>query len=338
MSPTSPVQDNLKPFVKTDRLRDLIAANCRLLTTISHFGISIGFGDSTVLDVCERQDVDIQTFLTVANFLSQRPFIASAVKVAPLMEYLKGTHTYFLDFFLPSIRRKLIEAVTYGGSDIEVSLLLLRFFDEYVEEISCHMKHENENVFSYIDKLLDNHSHSGHICPNGLFSDKHDDVARKLQELKNIIIGFVPQRDSNMMNSALLDIITCEKEIIDHCAIEDKLFEPAVKRLKKTYMPQNKTADDTDDTAETTETHEKTPQQVETLSAREKEIIRLVACGMSNKEIAERLFLSVHTVTTHRRNLSQKLNIHSSAALTIFAIIHHLVDLDDIRTLNSNGI
>ncbi|MDE6609740.1 MAG: response regulator transcription factor, partial [Muribaculaceae bacterium] len=225
--------------------------------------------------------------------------------------------------------------VTYGGSDIEVSLLLLRFFDEYVEEISCHMRHENDNVFSYIDKLLDNHSHSGHICPNGLFSDKHDDVARKLQELKNIIIGFVPQRDSNMMNSALLDIITCEKEIIAHCAIEDELFEPAVKRLEKTYMFQNKTEDDT---TEATATQEKTPQQIETLSAREKEIIRLVACGMSNKEIAERLFLSVHTVTTHRRNLSQKLNIHSSAALTIFAIIHHLVDLDDIRSLNSNGI
>lgn len=331
-------QMSLQPFCKTDRLRDLISCNSRLLVTISHFGISMGFGDATVHEVCERHNVDIPTFLTVANFLSQRPYTVSAVKVAPLMEYLKGTHTYFLDFFLPSIRHKLIEAVTYGGgNDIEVSLLLLRFFDEYVEEISCHMKHENDKVFKHIDNLLENHSHSGIPCPGGLFSDQHDDVARRLQELKNVIIGFVPQRDSNLMNSALLDIITCEKEIIDHCAIEDELFEPAVRRLEKTYMFRNETADEnTNGTA--IAAPDKISQQVETLSAREKEIIRLVACGMSNKEIAERLFLSVHTVTTHRRNLSQKLNIHSPAALTIFAIIHRLVDLDDIRSLNSDKL
>lgn len=330
-------QMSLQPFSQTDRLRDLISSNSRLLVTISHFGISMGFGDATVHEVCERHNVDIPTFLTVANFLSQRPYAVSAVKVAPLMEYLKGTHTYFLDFFLPSIRRKLIEAVTHGGSDIEVSLLLLRFFDEYVKEISCHMNYENDNVFKHIDDLLENHSHSGIPCPGGLFSNQHDDVTCKLQELKNVIIGFVPQRDSNLMNSALLDIITCEKEIIDHCAIEDELFEPAVRRLEKTYMFRNETADG-NATDTTTATSDKISQQVETLSTREKEIIRLVACGMSNKEIAERLFLSVHTVTTHRRNLSQKLNIHSPAALTIFAIIHRLVDLDDIRSLNSENL
>lgn len=52
---------------------------------------------------------------------------------------------------------------------------------------------------------------------------------------------------------------------------------------------------------------------------------------MANKEIADRLCLSIHTVTTHRRNLSAKLGIHSPAGLTIFAILHHLVDLKDVN-------
>ena len=86
------------PFLSTDRLRDLISQNNRLLTTISHFGISLGFGDSTVADVCRKNNVDVPTFLTVSNFLSQRPYVAADVKVAPLMEYLKGTHSYFIDF------------------------------------------------------------------------------------------------------------------------------------------------------------------------------------------------------------------------------------------------
>ncbi len=52
---------------------------------------------------------------------------------------------------------------------------------------------------------------------------------------------------------------------------------------------------------------------------------------MTNKEIAERLFLSVHTVMTHRRNIARKLEIHSATGLTIYAIVNHLVDLTEIN-------
>lgn len=69
----------------------------------------------------------------------------------------------------------------------------------------------------------------------------------------------------------------------------------------------------------------------EPLSQREKEIIALVVKGMTNKEIAEHLFLSVHTVMTHRRNIARKLEIHSATGLTIYAIVNHLVDLSEIR-------
>ena len=70
----------------------------------------------------------------------------------------------------------------------------------------------------------------------------------------------------------------------------------------------------------------------ESLSEREKEIIRLVACGRSNKEIADTLFISAHTVATHRRNINAKLGIHSPAALAIFAIVQGLVDINEVRT------
>ena len=49
-----------------------------------------------------------------------------------------------------------------------------------------------------------------------------------------------------------------------------------------------------------------------------------------NKEIAENMFISVNTVMTHRRNISKKLNIHSPAGLTIYAIVNGLVKLDEI--------
>lgn len=61
------------------------------------------------------------------------------------------------------------------------------------------------------------------------------------------------------------------------------------------------------------------------LSAREIEIIQLVAEGLNNKEIAERLFLSVHTVTTHRKNIMSKIGVNNTAGLVMFAIRQNLL-------------
>lgn len=68
-----------------------------------------------------------------------------------------------------------------------------------------------------------------------------------------------------------------------------------------------------------------------TLSQREKEIVGCVVRGMTNKEIAEQLFISVHTVITHRRNITRKLQIHSAAGLTIYAIVNKLVELSEVK-------
>lgn len=71
--------------------------------------------------------------------------------------------------------------------------------------------------------------------------------------------------------------------------------------------------------------------EAEQLSQREKEIVICVVKGMTNKEIAERLFLSIHTVNTHRRNIARKLEIHSAAGLTIYAIVNKLVELSEVK-------
>ena len=69
----------------------------------------------------------------------------------------------------------------------------------------------------------------------------------------------------------------------------------------------------------------------EPLTEREKEIIVCVVKGMTNKQIAEQLCLSAHTVITHRRNIAGKLQIHSPAGLTIYAIVNKFVDINDVK-------
>ena len=77
---------------------------------------------------------------------------------------------------------------------------------------------------------------------------------------------------------------------------------------------------------------EEEPDEDETqnLSSREKEIVICVVKGMTNREIADRLCISTHTVITHRRNIARKLQIHTASGLTIYAIVNKLVELSEI--------
>ncbi len=67
------------------------------------------------------------------------------------------------------------------------------------------------------------------------------------------------------------------------------------------------------------------------LSAREKEILVCVAKGMLNKEIADKLCLSIYTVITHRKNITRKTGIKTVAGLTVYALLNGLIDMSSVQ-------
>jgi len=67
------------------------------------------------------------------------------------------------------------------------------------------------------------------------------------------------------------------------------------------------------------------------LSEREKEIVRNVALGLTNQEIGDALFISTHTVITHRKNIVKKLGIKTVSGLTVYAIFNNLVDPNEVK-------
>ncbi len=69
----------------------------------------------------------------------------------------------------------------------------------------------------------------------------------------------------------------------------------------------------------------------EDLSIREKEILKAIAQGLTNQEIAEKLFLSIHTITTHRKNITAKLGIKTISGLTLYALLNGLVNLEETK-------
>ncbi|MCX6312784.1 MAG: response regulator transcription factor [Bacteroidetes bacterium] len=71
------------------------------------------------------------------------------------------------------------------------------------------------------------------------------------------------------------------------------------------------------------------------ISQRESEIIGMVSEGLTNKEIAKKLFLSAHTVTTHRKNIMAKLGVNNTAGLVLFAIRNSIIS-PNLFSFNTN--
>ncbi len=308
-------------YTASDRLRDIIDDNPLMLLVISRFSIPFGFGDATVGEVCKQNDVHTPTFLAVANLIAKKTYANYDIDPNSLISYLKKAHSHFLDRSLPAIRRKLVEAL-YSREVNDISFLILKYFDDYAVEVRAHMEYENDHLFTYVANLSEGKSVKHFSLKH--YSANHTDMADKLNELKDIIIRHYRRNDdSHLLNTVLYDIINTQNDLISHCSIENNLLVPAVYRLEKNRKENTNTTD---------ESNAMTPPTApEALGDREKEIIVLVAKGFSNKEIANRLCLSINTVTTHRRNIAAKLQIHSPAGLTIYAIMHKLLDIKDIK-------
>lgn len=303
-------------------MRSLIEENNLILTVIARFGLAFGFGDRTVREVCEENGVDCSSFLAVCNFIDGRPYSSLGISLRSIMEYLRSAHAYILDFQLPSIRQKMLQSISSSHID-DILVQLLGFFDDYYKEVRRHMEHENLEIFSYVDRLLAGETSDEFRIAD--YSVRHTNEADKLNDLKEVFIRHYHRKDNLWLASALSDIIICHQDLCLHSEIEDRLFIPAVEGLEKSLKLRER--DNSPDAESETETDE----LVDSMTEREKDIIRCVARGLSNKEIADKLFISINTVTTYRRNISTKLQIHSAAGLTIFAILHHLIDINDIN-------
>ncbi len=286
----------------SDKICDLMSHEEDAIQIISRFGLEMGVGDQTIEQVCASHGVHTPTFLDIVNYkVFHQRVVPAEIDIPTLQRYLHNAHTYFLDFRLPRLRRALIEAIIPADPTTKIPGLILRCYDEFVDEIRTHIEHENAGMF-------DEH--------------QHDDqrITDKLTEIKNLIIKYYPTKTTSTEGTVTYTLISVmselwhtEQDFADHCAIEDDILRPALTKVmppihRRHQMPES-----------------------EELSDRERDVLVQVVRGLSNKEIADVLCISMHTVISHRKNITRKLNIHSTAGLTIYAIVNKLVDLNSLE-------
>ena len=294
-------------YKASHKMCDLIAHEEDAIQIISRFGLEMGVGEQTIEQVCEAYHVHTPTFLAIVNYkVFHKRVIPNDIDIPTLQRYLSNAHSYFLEFRLPRLRRALIEAIIPADPTTKIPGLILRCYDEFVEEIRTHIAHENEGLY-------DEH--------------EHDDqrITDKLTEIKNLIIKYYPGANlqpsitnaqspiTYLLISVMSDLWHTEQDFADHCAIEDDILRPALTQEKPHTRRRHQLP------------------ETEELSEREQDVLVQVVHGLSNKEIADVLCISTHTVISHRKNIARKLNIHSTAGLTIYAIVNKLVDINTLE-------
>lgn len=315
---------NQKVYEADDKMISLIKDNYNVLQSLGCFGISLGFGDKTVRQVCDEEKVDTRTFLAIVNFTingERGVGDVAELSVDTLMRYLKASHAYYLDFQLPFIRKELCEAI-----DVDSSLgkLILKLYDAYAKAITTHMRYEEKMVFPYVEALMQGQLNDNYDVDT--YSKHHGQESDRLRELKSIIIKYLPSDGlhNNKLSATLYDIYNNEDWLNLHAEVEEHIFIPAIRKMEEKNRKGGVGLKISDMLS-------KSAEGADVLGEREKDVIVALVQGMSNKEIADHLCIATNTVITHRRNIARKLQIHSVAGLTIYAIVNNLVDISAVK-------
>ena len=225
-------------FSSESRLSDLITAYPSLLTLLTRLGISLGFGDRSIQDVCEESGVDTAFFLLICNVYTFNNYVPSTAAIlgtdmTGLVPYLERSHKYYVDKRLPHIESHL-DAIAQKLNG-RIGQVFISFFKEYKCEVVDHFVHEEKDVFPHIRALMNGERDSTYRI--GEFVRTHSDIEGKLDDLLNIVFKYLPpQVDDDNVLDVVYDILRLSEDLKKHTFIEERIMVPMVMHLENAIL------------------------------------------------------------------------------------------------------
>ena len=243
----------MKLLTSNMKIADAIHSNYLLIPVVNRFGISLGFGEETINNVCAEHDIDVEFFLSIINAFSNEDYFPEkklqTFNVLMIVEYLKKTHKYYRETQIPVIEKHL-KSLFSGTSRRSKSLILVKkFFMEYKKELFTHLKREEKITFPYIEKIYKMYKSpkkkrkekSGLHYSMEIYEEEHEEIDEKLYDLKNILIKYVSGNfDQAVCNEIIFELFRLEKDIKDHTRIENNILMPLVKEMEKSLKLRKK--------------------------------------------------------------------------------------------------
>ncbi len=282
-------------------LSEIVSVNYLLIPVINRFGIKLGLEDKSVKTICTEYNQNIEFFLTILNtYLNEDYFPEKKLQefeIDLVTDYLKRTDMYYMHGQIPNIEKHLNALIaTSDPNNKQLELirkLFLRFKDALIHRIS-----------------------------NGLLDD--DTSQALLFDLKNILIKHISGSfNENLCYAVVFSIDSLLNDLTKHNRIREKILKPMIAELSEAGV------DDWQELIGKPKAHH--PTDDSTISPRELEVLKLVALGLLNKEIADRLNISLNTVLSHRKNITAKLGIKTVSGLIFYCISHGYISADEIE-------
>ncbi len=246
--------NNILPFTTKTLMADVIHIDYRLIPILGRFGIDYGFGNKSVIEVCEENNINVYFFLEIIKSFHNHQYFPQEelqkFNADVIIKYLSSTHQYYSERKVPEIK-EIINTLEKSVDPEHLSKisLLNNFFKDYIVELLKHLEREEKNVFPYILKLeksISNkvydvsliHDIEGEPIEN--YEQSHENMEVKLSDLKNLIIRHLPPViRQDLCQKLLTELFRLENDLKDHSRIEDKVLVPKVKQLEKQILEES---------------------------------------------------------------------------------------------------
>ena len=217
------------------KLADLIDVNFKLLNVLSRLGISLGFGENTIKEVCERQGINLNSFLLICNIYTYDSYMPSAdllagADPATIVDYLHNSHAFYLGKEFVGLENNL-SAMVEPCDELQKKIVA-KFFSDYRTQVERHFEYEEDVVFPYVQSLIDGGRHESYSIEQ--FEENHSNIDETLNDLKNIVLKYLPETcDTVLRNEVLYRIYRLEEDLLKHTLIEDNVLIPMVNKMEE---------------------------------------------------------------------------------------------------------
>ena len=309
-----------RPFFTTQvKVAEILDRDPSLIDVLDRLGIPLGFGENTLGEAATLHGMDPETACLICNVYTFEqydpdPATLAAGRITDVVKYLRNSHQIYLTTELVWLEQSLCQLIDPFSE--KQKKVIWRFFNEYKAELEKHFAYEEEQVLPYIQDLLFGRDTRGFTISQ--FADNHSNIEEKLSDLKNLVMKTLPNNCNEALRTQVLRFLYyLQHDLKCHTLVEDKILTPMAWHIEHPQAFHNK--------------EEKKTAEREELSEREKEILVSVAKGMLNKEIADQYHISIHTVISHRKNITRKTGIKTVAGLTVYALLNGLIDINTVE-------
>ena len=282
-------------------LSDIIRDHHQLIPVVNRFGVRLGVGDKTIAEICTEYNINTDFFLVILNtYLNEEYFPEKKLQKFGLdlvVNYLNESDSYIHKAQLYNFEKHLNAFIAMSDPTNNQFKLIRRLFVDFKDEMQ-------------------------RLSEQTLVTDM-DTAIELLLDMKNIFIKHISGTyNENMCYAVIFTIDSIEKDLEKHNRIRSKVLIPMIDELKKSGI---------EDWEELLTQDVKSGEIPQAISQRELDVLRLVALGFLNKEIADKLNISLNTVLSHRKNITSKLGIKTVSGLIFYCIAQGHISADEIE-------